>query len=102
MADVEVATALRARSRGLLGRDGVEGAFMLRPAKQVHGIGMRFDLDVAFLARDGRVLRTARLRRGRMTRVVLRAVAVVEAEAGAFARWRLEPGAVVAVEPATG
>ena len=100
VAPVAVATSLRERSRGLLGRDGIDGAFLLRPAKQVHAIGMRFHLDVAFVDRSGRVLRTAPLRRGRMTRVVLRSAAVLEAEAGAFARWGLRAGATVAVDEA--
>lgn len=87
---VEVAESFAARSRGLLGRDGIEGALLLRPASSVHSFRMRFDLDVAFLDADLRVLRTVRLPRNRMTRLMPRSKAILEAEAGVFARWGLE------------
>jgi uncharacterized membrane protein (UPF0127 family) len=53
---------------------------------------MRFPIDVAWLDRELTVLRVARLPRNRMTRPVARAHAVLEAEAGAFARWSLRVG----------
>jgi uncharacterized protein len=89
---VTVAKTFRDRSRGLLGRDGIDGALLLEPASSIHTFGMRFDLDVAFLDRDLRVLRTLTMRRNRLGRPVLGSRAVVEAEAGAFARWNLRPG----------
>ncbi len=65
---------------------------LLTPARSVHSLGMRFPLDVAWCDRDLTVLRVARLRRHRMTRPVARARAVIEAEAGSFARWNLTVG----------
>lgn len=97
---LEVARSFRARSRGLLGRDGIDGALLLEPATSVHTLGMRFDLDVAFLDRDRVVLRTVAMRRNRLGRPVLRARSVLEAEAGSFARWNLRPGDRLQVEPA--
>ena len=41
-----------ARRKGLLGRDGIDGALLLVPARSVHTIGMRFPLDVAWCDRD--------------------------------------------------
>ena len=98
LASLEVASSARARARGLLGRDGVKGAILLRPAKAVHTVGMRFDLDVAFCDREMVVLRCCRMRRHRLSRVVLRSHCVIEAEAGAFDRWRLRPGDHLEVE----
>lgn len=92
LASLEVADTRVARRRGLLGRDGIEGALLLRPARSVHSIGMRFPLDVAWCDRDLVVLRVAALRPNRMTRPVARAAAVLEAEAGSFARWNLVVG----------
>ena len=92
LASLEVADERRDRRRGLLGRDGIEGALLLVPARSVHSIGMRFPIDVAWLDGDLTVLRTARLPRNRMTRPVLHAHAVLEAEAGAFARWGMQVG----------
>ena len=98
LAALEVAESFRDRSRGLLGRDGFEGALLIRPAHQVHSFGMRFPIDVAFCTKDLVVVRTLSLRPGRVTRPSLRCCCVIEAEAGAFARWELRPGDVLAVE----
>lgn len=92
LASLEVADTARARARGLLGRDHVDGALLLRPARSVHTVGMRFPIDVAFCDRDLRVLRTVTMGRHRISRPVWRARAVIEAEAGAFSRWQLAPG----------
>jgi hypothetical protein len=92
LASLEVATDRPSRRRGLLGRDGIEGALLLEPARSVHTMGMRFPIDVAWLDADLRVLRTATLPRQRMTRPVLRARSVLEAEAGRFAHWDLTVG----------
>lgn len=92
LATLEVADSWRARSRGLLGRDRVDGALLLRPARSVHSVGMRFPIDVAFCTADLKVVRTTRLRPNRVTRPVLRARCVIEADAGAFGRWGLRPG----------
>lgn len=98
LASLEVADGRRARSRGLLGRDGVDGALLLRPCRSVHTLGMRFPIDVAFCDGDLRVLRVVTMPRHRMSRPVLRARAVIEAEAGAFARWGVRPGDTLEVK----
>jgi uncharacterized protein len=91
LATLEIAGGARERMRGLLGRDAVEGAVLLRPARSVHTIGMRFGIDVAFVDRDLRVLRVVTMRPNRVSRPVWRAHAAIEAEAGAFASWGLQP-----------
>jgi uncharacterized protein len=92
LASLEVAASRRARSRGLLGRDGVDGALLLQPCRSVHTVGMRFPIDVAFCDGELRVLRVVTMPRHRLSRPVWRSRAVIEAEAGAFARWGLRPG----------
>ncbi|HEY2815145.1 MAG TPA: DUF192 domain-containing protein [Acidimicrobiales bacterium] len=92
LATLEVAESLGARTKGLLGRDGIEGALLLQPAHSVHTFGMRFPIDVAFIDRDLVVVRTVSMRRWRVSRVVMKSHAVIEAEAGTFARWELKPG----------
>jgi uncharacterized membrane protein (UPF0127 family) len=92
LAALEVAESFGGRLRGLLGRDGIDGAILLRPAKSVHTLGMRFPLDVAFCDREMRVLDTVTMGRHRLGRPRLRAHCVIEAAAGAFERWRLVPG----------
>ena len=92
LASLEVAETARARGRGLLGREGVEGAIYLAPGKSVHTLGMKFPIDVAFVDRDMVVLRTVTMRRWRLGRPVFKAHGVIEAEAGAFAHWNLKVG----------
>lgn len=92
LASLEVADTRAARRRGLLGRDEFDGVLLIRPARSVHTIGMRFSIDVAWCDRELVVLRTARMARHRVARPVLRATSVLEAEAGSFARWGLSPG----------
>lgn len=92
LAALEVAESFSERSRGLLGRDGVDGALLLRPARSVHTVGMRFPIDVAFCDRKLVVVDFVCMRPWRLSRPRLRGHAVIEAEAGAFERWRLRPG----------
>lgn len=98
LASLEVATERTERRRGLLGRDGIEGAMLIERAHSVHTIGMRFPLDVAHLDSTGTVLRTATMVPHRIGRPVLGAACVLEAEAGAFRRWDLKTGDVLEVD----
>ncbi len=97
LASAEVADSRAARRRGLLRREHLDGAIVLRPCRWVHTLGMRFPLDVAFLDTDGSVVKTMHMRRNRVGVPVWHARTVVEAEAGAFARWGLRVGDVVEI-----
>ena len=93
LATLEVAATPASRRRGLLGRDGFDGALLIRRARSVHTIGMRFPIDVAFCDADLRVLAVCcPMARHRVGRPRWKARSVIEAEAGAFERWRLVPG----------
>ncbi|UQX02759.1 DUF192 domain-containing protein [Streptomyces sp. RerS4] len=95
---LEVAASYRARTRGLLGRDGIVGALLLTPAASVHTFGMRFPLDVAYLDRRLRVLAVVTMRPGRLGLPRPRSRHVLEAAAGAMAGWGVRPGARVEIE----
>jgi uncharacterized protein len=97
LASLEIADGSRARRRGLIGRDGIEGAMLLQPARSIHTLRMRFPIDVAYCDRDLVVVRTTTVNPNRIGLPVPRARAVVEAEAGSFARWGLRPGDVLEV-----
>lgn len=97
LASLEVAERRRDRRRGLLGRDDFTGALMLRPARSVHTLGMRFPIDVAFLDGDDNVMGMVRMRPGRIARPRWKARAIIEATAGSFERWGLEAGDLVEV-----
>jgi uncharacterized membrane protein (UPF0127 family) len=92
LASLEVAETWRSRSRGLLGRDGIDGAILLRPARSVHTFRMRFPIDVAHVDADMNVLRVCTMRPNRIGAPVWRARSVIECEAGALARWGVQVG----------
>jgi uncharacterized protein len=90
---LEIAASYRARTRGLLGRDGIDGALLLTPAGSIHTLRMRFAIDVAYLDRRLRVLVVRTMPPGRMGRPRLRSRHVLEAQAGTMEAWGLGPGA---------
>lgn len=92
LASLEVASSMTTRMRGLLGKDGIEGALLLRPAMSVHTLGMRFPLDVAYCDKDMVVIGLARMRPWRVGLPRRKAHCVIEAEAGSFEAWHLKPG----------
>ena len=99
LASVERAADRRARRVGLRGRDGIEGVIVIQPCRQVHTVGMRFPIDVAFCAADGSVLATTQLRPRRVSRLVWRSRWVIEAEAGTFGHWGLARGDRLELRP---
>jgi uncharacterized membrane protein (UPF0127 family) len=101
VAPIEVASSYAARSKGLLGRSGIEGALLIRPGSSVHTFGMRFGIDVAFCDRDLVVQATVTMARHRVGRPRLRTRSILEAEAGAFDRWQLVPGSRLTIAPPT-
>jgi uncharacterized membrane protein (UPF0127 family) len=92
LATLEVADTRRSRRRGLLGRDGIKGALLLRPARSVHTFGMRFAIDVAHVGPDLEVLKVTTMGPNRLGLPVWRAKGVIECEAGALARWGVRVG----------
>lgn len=94
---LEIAASYRARTRGLLGRDGVDGAILLSPANSVHTFRMRFPIDVAYLDRGLKVVAVRTMRPGRLGLPRPRSRHVLEAEAGAMAGWGLRVGERVEV-----
>ena len=97
VAPLELAETRAARRRGLLGRDGIVGALLLRPARSVHTIGMRFPIDVAHLDDDMVVLSVVTMSPWRIGRSRRHARQVLEAEVGSMQRWGIVPGVQIAV-----
>ncbi|MEE1771445.1 DUF192 domain-containing protein [Streptomyces sp. JV185] len=94
---LRIAASYRARSRGLLGQDGIDGALLITPCGSVHSFRMRFTIDVAYLDRKFKVVAVHTMKPGRLGMPRLRARHVVEAEAGAMEKWGIRPGVRVAV-----
>lgn len=81
---VTLADTRASRRRGLLGRDGMdEGeALMLSPCAAIHTFFMRFAIDVIFVDRDSRVVRTVSRMRPWRIAIAWRAHSVIELPAG--------------------
>jgi uncharacterized membrane protein (UPF0127 family) len=92
LASAEVADTRQRRRQGLLGRESMEGALVIEPCRWIHTIGMKFPIDVAYLDADGTVVKTLQMHRFRLGIPVWKARTVIEAQAGAFARWGLRVG----------
>lgn len=95
---VEVADTARSRSRGLLGSDSwlERDGMLLVPCRNVHTFGMRYHIDVAFLDRHYRVLRTVHgMRPGRISPLVPRARSALELPAGRLSETSTQPGDVL-------
>ncbi|MGN9759593.1 DUF192 domain-containing protein [Streptomyces sp. SD31] len=95
---LEFASSYRARTKGLLGRDSVDGAMLLTPASGVHTFRMRIPIDVAHLDRELNVIAVGTMRPGRMGLPRLRSRHVLEAAAGVMAGWGVRVGVRVSVE----
>ena len=100
VAALAVATGRLARTRGLLGRDHLDGALLLPATSSVHTFAMRFAVDVALCTRDLTVVAVRTVGPGRLVLPRWQVRAVLEAEAGAFARWGLGPGSRLDVDGA--
>jgi uncharacterized protein len=81
---VHVARRYGERRRGLAKMAPMppDHALRILRTNSVHTFGMRFDLDLVWLGRDGRVLRVDRGVAPRRIRLCVRARSVIEARAG--------------------
>jgi uncharacterized membrane protein (UPF0127 family) len=100
---VEWAGTSATRKRGLLGRtemDADSGIYLV-PCKWIHTFGMKFAIDVAFLAPDGRVVTLHHaLRPNRLSRIALRAEGALELAAGRLADTGTEVGDTIELRDA--
>ncbi len=87
VASLEIARSRSDRRRGLLGRSDVAGALLIERCRWVHTVGMRFEIDVAYLDAGRRVLDIVTMPPGRIGLPRLSARSVIEARAGACERW---------------
>jgi uncharacterized protein len=90
----ELAADRRSRRRGLLGREGLpqSSALLLVPCQAIHTWFMRFPIDVLFVDRGGRVLKTCPDVRPWKIRACPAATGVVELPAGVIERTETRVG----------
>ena len=88
------------RRQGLLQRDFLPdgSALIIAPCSAVHTFFMRFAIDVAFVAKDGRVLKLRRDVRPWRIAAAWRAFAVVELPVGALDRADTRTGDMLRID----
>jgi uncharacterized membrane protein (UPF0127 family) len=101
---VSLAITSHDRRRGLLGRrrmDSDEGLYIV-PTQWIHMFGMRFPIDVAFLASSGRVLWVHHaIKPNRLSRLVWRAEGALELPAGTLRASHTEIGDTIELRTPT-
>jgi uncharacterized membrane protein (UPF0127 family) len=87
------------RRRGLLKHDSLaEGtALIIAPSNAIHTFSMRFTIDVAFVSREGRVVKVRPAMTPWRVAAAWRAFAVVEMAAGGFEKSDTRPGDLLQV-----
>jgi len=98
---VHRATGLWDRTRGLLGRKGLEpgSGFLLEPCSGIHTVGMTFPIDAIFLSKECAVVHLVReMRPMRFSRYVFRAHSVLELPAGTIRETGTQMGDRLAFE----
>jgi len=92
----------KTRRAGLLGHDSLPDnqAMVIAPTNAVHTWFMRFSIDLAFVDRTGRVVKTYQSVKPWRVAGAFRAYAVVELAAGSLARNDTVPGDILEIVPA--
>ncbi|WP_329127261.1 DUF192 domain-containing protein [Streptomyces sp. NBC_01465] len=94
---LEIAASRQARTRGLLGRTGFDGAILLAPSSSVHSLRMRFAIDVAYVDKTLTVIDVRTMKPNRVGVPRVRARYVLEAAAGAMASWGIGAGTSLSI-----
>ena len=100
--ELETATSFAARSKGLLGRDGLrpEQGMLIDPCSSVHTWFMRFPIDVVFLDSKNRVVGLRRNMKPWRMAWSWRGAKTVELPVGVIATTRTQVGDIVAFQTA--
>ena len=92
--DLRMAFDSATRRKGLLGRDSLPAGegLVIAPCNAVHTWFMRFAIDVAFVSRQGKILKIRHAVPPWRLTGSLRAHAVIELPAGTLAQTETRPG----------
>lgn len=93
-----VALKPRERLRGLIGRESMEAgeALVIPHCRQIHTFGMRFDIDILFLDKDGKVVKAYQaFAPRRLSPFVFRSATVIELPSGVLNRSGTKEGDIV-------
>ena len=98
--EAQIASSLGQRMKGLLGRSGLSPneALVLRPCSAIHTFFMRFPIDVLFLGRNMRVIKTIQhIPPNRLSPLVWASQMAIELPAGKVDQTQTEVGDTVEI-----
>ena len=102
LSSAQMAVTRHDRRVGLRKTEPHHEPLVIDNCRWVHTLGMKYELDVAFLNDQQQVVSMHRVRPWRIDRPVRGACKVIEAPSGAFDRWSLKLGDVVEVRHVEG
>ena len=91
--NVKMADSFLKRLVGLLSKEKLydDEGLLLKNCKQVHTFGMKFDIDVVFLTKDGRIVHTQpKMRPGEVSKYVKSADGVLELKSGTIQKYDIK------------
>lgn len=97
LSSAQLAVTRRDRRIGLRNTTPDHEPLVLDNCRWVHSLGMKYQLDIAFLNYKKEVISIRRLRPWRIDAPMRGATQVIEAPSGAFERWALRVGNVIEV-----
>src|SRR5262249_40696982 len=94
----------KSRRKGLLGQDALStgSALIIAPTNAIHTWFMRFNIDVAFVSKDGRIVKMRRDLRPWRLFGAIRAFAAVELPAGSLAQSETVVGDILEIGSLSG
>ncbi|MFH0876829.1 MAG: DUF192 domain-containing protein [Candidatus Omnitrophota bacterium] len=96
-----IAQDFKSRSVGLLNRSSLDEdeALLIKPCNAIHTFFMKFPIDIAFLDKNGKVVKArANLGKNRLCSAMLHGYMVLEMSAGSLAKIELNQGNVLKIE----
>jgi uncharacterized membrane protein (UPF0127 family) len=99
---LEVADTGAKRSKGLLGRSGLDagGGLWIVPCESVHTFFMKFPIDLVYLDKKNRVRKVRNSVPAWRMSVCLSAHSILELPAGTIRATQTQPGDMIAFDPA--
>jgi len=98
--EVAIADTALGRMKGLLGRKSLQAgrALVINPCNSIHTLFMRFSIDVLFLDKDSRVVKSVSfIKPFRFSPIYFSACMVIEFPAGTIQATRTQEGDIISI-----
>lgn len=103
--DVIIAKSFFARLKGLLGVDSLaeDEGIIIKPCNSIHTMGMKFNIDVAFIDKNNKVIHIINeMPPGKFSPIVRGGSYIIEGKGGTFKRKKLSVGDILEIMGSSG